>query len=144
MAKTNLKILWSKWLLYIFWGVLSVFALSLVGMFGADMLTQTQADTGTTISSDMAHGRDFSSYICGPVMGAATGIIGVLAILMLVVAGITYATSMGGSGASNAKEMIMAAITGVAFFLIARSLIVGNCGGDGGLLQHILNQTLGS
>lgn len=131
MTKTGSKTWWSKLLLYLFWGVLSVFALSLMGMFGADMLAQTQASTG--VSGSM-YGGDFKDYICGPVMDGATWIIAALSVMMLIFAGITYATSMGGSGTSNAKEMIIAAITGVAFFFIAR-LLIGKCGDGGGWLQ---------
>jgi len=135
MAKTSSKTLWSKWLLYIFWGLLSVFALGLMGMFGADMLTQTQA--GTSAVADTAQGMDFQAYICGPIVKYATDIIAILAVLMLIVAGITYATSMGGSGTSNAKEMMIAAITGVAFFFIAK-ILIGDCGDGGGWLLDLL------
>src|SRR5680860_1382439 len=115
MTVSNFKMKWTKWLLFLFWGALSVFALSLVAFFGVDMLTQTQAGTGAVANASV--GMDFTDYICGPVWLGASTIIGILAVVMMILAGVTYATSMGGSGTSNAKEMMMAAVTGVAFYI---------------------------
>lgn len=140
MTVSNFKAKWTKWLIYIFWGVLSVFALSLVGLFGVDMLSQTQAGTGAV--ADTAGGVDFQQYICGSILGSANTLIGILAVVMMVIAGVTYATSMGGGGTSNAKEMMMAAITGVIFFFIG-TYLMGGCGENSGWLYDFLPKWFG-
>ncbi len=92
------------------------------------------ADTGAVASTTS---MTFNEYVC-IVAGYAYGVITALAVLMIIVAGVTYATSMGGSGGkdglggiSTAKEMIVAALTGL-LLLGMSSFFVGSCGVPGG------------
>ena len=59
--------------------------------------------------------------------GALSGLIGILAVVMIIAGGIVYATSEGNSDKiKTAKEMVMAAIMGVLLFAFANWLLGGN------------------
>lgn len=59
--------------------------------------------------------------------GALAGLIGLLAVVMIIAGGIVYATSAGDSDKiKTAKEMVMAAIMGVLLFAFANWLLGSN------------------
>lgn len=118
-----------------YWTVLVIAGLTFVLRFAS---ADTNAVSSTTSMT-------FNEYVCG-VAGYASGTIAALAVLTIVIAGVTYATSMGGGGSkeglggiSAAKEMIVAALTGL--LLIAMStFFVGQCGVGGGFFQNLFSR----
>lgn len=83
----------------------------------------------------------FNAYVCRLRLLIGT-LIGAIAVVMIVMAGIIYATSgLSGKGAasiSTAKTMITSAITGVVFYMLS-NVLLGNCasGVSGGLFGEI-------
>ena len=105
--------------------------------------------TGAT--QNAGGGVGFDVYVCNILLPAAGYLVGALTVLMIVLAGVMYATSQGsGSGdlsIGSAKQMIMAALTGALLYMMGYFLL-GDCGigGNGGgsetrgVIQYFLNK----
>ena len=81
----------------------------------------------------------FNAQVCTIVQTAGT-VVGALAVIMVMAAGIMYALSGGDAkgdlSIGTAKNMIVSAITGVLLYLMG-SVLLGNCGDySGGLLRQ--------
>ena len=130
-----------KWMsvgLYGFWVLLGLYAVILIAQYGASAgIGPADAATGD------GAGSKFTALVCA-LYSQASYLIGALAVLMIVAAGIVYATSQGqsggeASGIGMAKSMIIAALSGVALYLFGY-LLLGTCGaGAGGVLSDIVN-----
>ena len=136
MAKKKSKYRLMKVGLYAFWGILGVLALIIIAAYGADIIG-VEASVGDSPTAG------FSGIICRTYKYAGF-IVGGLAVLMVSIAGIVYATSQGeGSGETGiglAKSMITAAITGVLLYMIGLWLIGGPCTTGKGLVDDILDK----
>ncbi|KKW25510.1 MAG: hypothetical protein VE99_C0001G0147 [candidate division Kazan bacterium GW2011_GWC1_52_13] len=134
MAKHKTKSWWVKPWLYGFWAVLSAFALMLIAQFGSQVLPAGQAAT-----ADTSAGIGFEAYLCSAI-SYANFLVGMLAALTVIIAGITYATSAGGKeGIKTSKDMIIAAVAGVALYAMGH-LLLGACGtGTGGLITRFFS-----
>ncbi len=117
-----------------YWTVLILAGIVVVAQFAS-------ANSGALSSTTS---MTFSQYICG-VADFAGPVIAILAVLTIVIAGFTYATSMGGGGSkeglggvSTAKEMIVAALTGL-LLLGMSSFLIGPCGEGGGFFQNLFS-----
>jgi len=122
----------------------------LLGVFGVAMLTSMSGIISSSSAAPTSAGgnfNQFNSYICSlvSVLGA---IIGGLAVIMVIAAGILYAASGGNEkgdlSMGAAKNMIVSAITGVTLYLLAGTLL-GPCTATGTNYGYgpLLNQLLG-
>ena len=124
---------WYKYLLIVF--AFLVFA------YAGSVVTATMAATGAP--AGQSEFRTFNDTVCNLVKSAGT-VVGGLAVIMVMAAGIMYAMS-GGSGKGamsidSAKTMITSAITGVILYVMG-SLLLGTCGEyNGGLLRQWINR----
>ncbi len=131
------KLGWVGWLLKGYWAVLVVSGLFIVLQLASANPNPNAVSSTTSMT--------FNDYVCGAV-GYAGAVIGALAVLMIMLAGVVYATSMGSSGGkeglggiSAAKEMIVAALTGILLIIMA-PFFVGECGRGGGFFQDIFSR----
>ncbi len=135
--KRRPKYFWAKLGLYAFWGILGVLAITIVAAYGSSFFSGAEA--ADVVDPTAA----FSGTICA-VYNYAGFLIGGLAVLMIMIAGVIYATSQGeGSGETGiglAKSMITAVITGVLLYIIGLWLLGPPCGTGQGLIGNILNQ----
>lgn len=136
MAKKRSKYLWAKFGLYTFWFCLGAFALVMIALYSAELLGGAEA---ADPASAQITGGDFRTYMCS-VLYYANGFIAALVILMITIAGIIYATSQGGEGVSQAKGMILAAVTGALLYMMSNWLL-GSCGQEsaGGYLGRLFS-----
>lgn len=113
-------------------GLLGVFALTVI-------ITSALGDSQTFAATGDFGG--FNAYICA-LRGLIGAVIGGLAVLMIIIAGIMYALSSGNDKGNlsmgTAKNMILSAITGVVFYMLSDALL-GACGTKGGLIGEIFN-----
>lgn len=129
------KLSWTRWWIRGYWTVLVLAGLAFVLQFVSANPNAVSSTTSMT----------FNEYVCG-VASYASSAIATLAILTIVIAGVTYATSMGGSGSkeglggiSTAKEMIVAALTGLLLIAMS-SFFVGECGVGGGFFHNLFGR----
>lgn len=137
MKNKRAKFWWTKPWLYGFWVVLTGFALLLVAKLGTQFLPPSQA-----AEVDTSGGIGFDAYLCSGI-GYIHGLIIALAVLTVIIAGVTYMTSEGNKeGISTAKSMITAAITGILLFAFGQFLL-GSCGtGAGGFITRFFSGNL--
>lgn len=90
-------------------------------------------------ASGLLTGLTFNEYFCREIAIPAETIIVALAIFMILAAGVVYILSLGQAGGdksvggvSTAKSMIVAAVTGLALYLMSRFLL-GDCMSTTGL-----------
>ena len=114
----NRKIgIWLRILQYLFWGLLLIF---LIIAFIDPSSAATTPGAGSTTFNDLMM----------VLQGTVGGIIGLLAVFMVIVGGIVYATSQGSSGQMGlGKEIIVSAIGGLLLFMFALWFLGGNLGG---------------
>ena len=131
------KTTWTHWWLRVYWGVVGVtlllFTLQYVGVVSGAF-----ADSGSTAVSSTTS-ASFKDYVCN-VAGYAGGTVEALAILTIIIAGVIYASSMGQSGGelsiSLAKQMIIAALTGLLLFYMG-TFFLGPCGSGAGFIKSL-------
>ncbi len=127
---------WTTHAVVVYRYMLIVFVFLVLAYAGSTLTTVSAALPGQTEFGS------FNSQICAMVTTAGR-IVGGLALLMVMSAGIMYALS-GGEGKGDlsigaAKGMITSAITGVILYLMG-SLLLGKCGEySGGLLRQWIN-----
>lgn len=144
VKKRRPKYFWAKVGLYAFWSVLGVLAIIIITAYGASLMV-AGAQTGAGQVTD----NTFAGVVCG-FYGYAGVLVGGLAVLMVMTAGIVYATSQGqGSGETGiglAKSMITAAITGVLLYMLGNWLLGSPCGLDpqGGILANLYQKVVPS
>lgn len=113
----------------------------LLGLFAVTVIlamatgdTQTFAATGGGFTA-------FNAYICR-LRGLIGIIIGGLAVVTIIIAGVMYALSSGNDKGNisigTAKTMIMSAVTGIVFYMLS-DMLLGSCmgQGDAGLISNI-------
>ncbi|MFA5009827.1 MAG: hypothetical protein WC553_01170 [Patescibacteria group bacterium] len=130
--KNNHKLGWAKWLIKIYWGAVGLVGLVYVSQ-ASGLLAAVLAATGDNASSTTTS-LTFGQYVCTAIDLGSTVLV-TLAVLMVIAAGIIYATSMGASGGELSvglsKQMIVAALTGLLLYMIGGWLIGVQCkGGD--------------
>jgi len=136
----NNKQVWAKWWLRGYWGVLVAaalaFMLQVTGLWSL-VGAATEAATNTGASTT---GITFQEYVCHA-LSWSTNILISLAVLTVVIAGVIYATSMGSSSGELsiglAKQMIVAALTGLLLYMIGVFLL-GGCGAGTGFIVNQL------
>ena len=118
---------WSAWFAIVtqaYKYLLGIFVV-LIAANGTGLITASCADPG----QQAVDAGGFQATVC-QIFGLMGQIVGGLAVIMIIVAGITYAasggTDKGNVGIGSAKNMLMSAITGVVLFLLG-GLIVGDC-----------------
>ncbi len=120
------------------WWLMGIFAVLLVATLAGTEVMGTQAAT-----PGGAFGT-FNAQICVIVNYIGT-IIGTLATLTIVIAGIMYSLSQGNSkgglSIDTAKNMIVSALSGVALYILGSFLLLNPCGAPG---AAILNRIFGS
>ena len=135
---TGKKNTWVHWWLRVYWGIATVmvlmFAAQYVGAVSGAFAANENAVASTTSAT-------FKDYVCS-VTGYIGGTVEALAILTIIIAGVIYASSMGQSGGelsiSLAKQMIVAALTGLLLFYMG-TFFIGQCGSGGGFIAWLLN-----
>lgn len=128
---------WAKWWLRGYWGALVivalVFMLQATGLLSLTLAAADNAGASTT-------GITFQDYVCHA-LSWSTNILISLAVLTVVIAGVIYATSMGSSSGELsiglAKQMIVAALTGLLLYMVGVFLL-GGCGAGTGFIVNQL------
>jgi len=144
MAKKKSKYRLMKVGLYAFWGILGVLALTIIAAYGTSFLGAEAATGAPSAGADT-----FAGTVCG-FYSYAGFLVGGLAVLMVMAAGIVYATSQGQSGGDSgiglAKNMIVAAITGVLLYMLGNFLLGSPCGLEpqGGILSSFYQRMIPS
>ncbi|MFH0905253.1 MAG: hypothetical protein V1826_00830 [bacterium] len=140
------RLWWAKTFLYIFWALVTVLALTTATALGWGVVKTHAAqfglgDIGIT-DPGASNVPPFEEYLCNVIYYAGSTV-GILAVIMIVLAGIMYAASTGGTtefgSVTVAKEMIIAALTGAALYMLGAALL-GPCGGSatGGWIRQLL------
>lgn len=128
-AKTSKINFWLRILQYLFFGLLLIF---LIIAFIDPSSAVAPGGAGATGFSDMI-------LILQNIVG---GIIGLLAIVMVIVGGIVYATSQGSSGQMGlGKEIIMNAIGGLLLFMFTIWFLGKNLGITEGIISRFFPPT---
>jgi hypothetical protein len=143
-AKKTKQLSWLKVGIAAYWIVVALFVLIALTGYGLD-LAGVSAATNPNAVADTAGGVGFDVYVCNILLPAAGTLIGALTVLMIIAAGIVYATSQGaGSGdlsIGTAKQMIMAALTGALLYILG-TFLLGKCdigaAGGGGFIQNFI------
>jgi hypothetical protein len=153
-TKTNFtKGAWVKTLFIVYWTsfvFLGFFTLIGVGSkFQASDAANPNASPDITTNignatTNASGGVGFDVYVCDILLPAAGYLVGALTVLMIVLAGVIYATSQGsGSGElsiGTSKQMILAALTGALLYVMG-TVLLGNCGigESSGLIERFLS-----
>jgi type IV secretory pathway VirB2 component (pilin) len=114
----------------------------LLGFFSVAFLAGLTSSVSSSFAATEGFGS-FNAYVCSIV--TVTGqIVGGLAVVMIIAAGIMYAASGGNDkgdlSVSSAKSMITSALSGIALYLLGGALL-GQCGGSG--YGELINRILG-
>jgi len=115
-AKTRKINPWLRISQYLFWGLLLIFII----ISFIDPSSAASPGAGATSFNDLML----------VLQGVVGGIIGLLAVFMVIAGGIVYATSQGNSGQMGlGKEIIVSAIGGLLLFMFALWFLGSNLGG---------------
>jgi len=118
----------------VYWASVAVFGFfALIGVgsqFDGSNASPPPTGSSTTLS-DTSGGQGFDVYVCNVLLPDAGYLVGALTMLMLVLAGVVYATSQGASSGDlsigESKKMIVAALTGALLYVMGYKLL-GSCG----------------
>lgn len=104
-----------------------------LGLFTVVMFAAAGTGLGTFAAEPTGDFSKFNAYVCAVVSTMGT-IVGGLAIVMIIAAGIMYALSAGSDKGAvsigSAKSMITSALAGTALFLMG-GVLFGECGSYG-------------
>ena len=120
-------------------GALAAIGGALVGSTGVsadDAATKSYEKYITQVSSSFGDaGKDDPMTTVKKVIDVAVGVIGVIAVIMVIIGGYQYATSVGDAGkVKNAKNTIMYGLIGMVIALLAYAIVhfvLGQIFGDG-------------
>lgn len=104
--------------------------LTMIGLVVVDIATNILRHNPSLAEDAPAADPVADTDLAGPILEIFTkanlgALVGVLAVVVIIVAGIVYAFDLGGGKQSGlAKEMIISAISGVILFMLSRWLLI--------------------